>query len=189
MESVLLLLLLGTWATMYWLYRRLTREIDDLARERVQQTEVQGALARMATQLQEAADELAQAMSARSGRLQELLGQADRRIAAVDAALTRLREAEFSHLTDVQPVADANNGANVRLANAVSSRPERTPETAASAGMGPAAAGLSGYEEVRRLAAQGLDEAEIAQRTHRGREEVRLLLRLTQAAQSNGRTE
>jgi hypothetical protein len=189
METVLLLFLLGTWVAMYWLYRHLTREIDDLARERVQQTEVQGALAHMATQLQEAADELAQAMSTRSGRLQELLGQADRRIAAVDAALARLREAEVSQLTDVQPPAGRNNGASVRLADAVSSRPERTPQTAASSSTGPAAAGLSGYEEVRRLAAQGLDEAEIAQRTHRGREEVRLLLRLTQAAQPNGRTE
>ena len=40
---------------------------------------------------------------------------------------------------------------------------------------GPA---LNPIDEIRRLAAQGLRPWEIAQRTHRGREEVRLLLEL-----------
>jgi sensor c-di-GMP phosphodiesterase-like protein len=185
METILLILLLGTWTGIYWGYQRLKREMDGLARDRGQQAETQRALTRLATELQEAADELAQATSARSARLRELLGQADRRIGEVEAALARLPSAEgsaqFGQMADAQTRAGTNNGGSARVA--ASALPAVAASKGEVVGRGAAGAvGLSGYEEVRWLAAQGLGEAEIAQRTQRGREEVRLLLQLTRAA-------
>src|SRR5438105_4382773 len=92
----------------------------------------------------------------------------------------------MGHLTDAERTAAGNNGAGVRQADAVSPRvPAPLTPAAPSNGIGGSSSSMSfsGYEEVRRLAAQGFSETEIAQRTHRGREEIRLLLRLNQAAQ------
>ena len=204
METVLLLLLLGTWGGMFWMYRRFTREIDDLARERVEQTETQASLARMVAQLQEAADELAQAMSARTGRLRALLEQADRRAADLAEALTRVQHAQVQARFETQRH-DAQR--HERAISGAALAPRAVPPTgpAPAPASAPGANGLAktsalgkaspevgqvadadthgnahngSDDEVRRLAALGLSQAEIAQRTHRGREEVRLLLQL-----------
>ncbi len=178
METVLLLLLLGTWGGIFWVYRRLSQDLDDVARDRVEQSEMQGNLTRMVGQLQEAADELAQAMTARTGRLQDLLDRADQRITQLDDLTARLQE--FGQMADALTHGYGNNGGGVRQADAVAAPaapPAQTPR--------PAESGYSAFEEVRRLAAEGLTPAEIAQRTHRGREEIRLLLQLAQAAEPN----
>jgi hypothetical protein len=178
METVLLLLLLGTWGGIFWVYRRLSHDLDDVARDRVEQSEMQGNLTRMVGQLQQAADELAQAMSARTGKLQDLFDQADHRIAQLNDLTARLQE--FGQMADALAHGYGNNGAGVRYADAAADA-AALPEQASR----PAESGDSAFEEVRRLADQGLSAAEIAQRTHRGREEVRLLLQLAQAAQPN----
>jgi hypothetical protein len=178
METILLLLLLGTWGGVFWVYRRLRRDLDDVARDRAQHSEMQANLAQMVGQLQEAADELAQAMSARTGRLQDLLDKADRRIADIGDLVQRLQE--FGQMADALRHEYGNNGAGVRAAHAAAAsaaQPEQAPQ--------PVEHPDSAFEEVRRLAAEGLSAAEIAQRTHRGREEVRLLLQLARAAEPN----
>jgi hypothetical protein len=175
-EMALLLLLAATWAALLWVYRRLTGEIDDLARERVEHTELQSNIAQMVAQLQQAADELGEALAARTGKLQELLAQADRRIAEY-ATREALAAAERSWLAPgnasrfpAQPVQETHGADGTVL--------ERGSSAAAA-----------GYSEVRRLAEQGLDPVTIAQRTNRGREEVRLLLQLGQLTHSEGPAE
>ena len=172
METLFLFLLLVTWGGVFWFYRRLRRDLDAAARERAEHSEVQANLAHTLGQLHEAAGELAQAMAARTGRLRDLLDQADERIAQIDDLVQRLHE--FGHLADALRHEYGNNGAGVRAAHAAPEQPSW-----------PAGSPDSAFEEVRRLAAAGLSAAEIAQRTHRGREEVRLLLQLARAAEPN----
>ena len=87
---------------------------------------------------------------------------------------------EFGHLADAFRHEYGNNGAGVRVAHAAAA-PAAPPEQAPR----PTESPDSAFQEVRRLAASGLSAAEIAQRTHRGREEVRLLLQLARAAEPN----
>jgi hypothetical protein len=177
LEAILIVAFLAVAGGALWMYRRLLAlgaEVGRLTREQralqarldnvtsvasvasgaAPSTDSSGAsqlvgLAGMAAQLQQAADELADAAADREGRLQELLAAADRRIVDLAAA-----------------------------------GPAPRPAQGASGADAPAA----GYDEVWRLAAEGFAPAEIAQRTHRGREEVRLLLQVGQPGQSPGQS-
>ncbi len=85
----LLVLALGlTWVVGWRGHRRLSTEIDELARDRVEHTELQGSVGRTLGQLQMAADELAEALATRTGRLHELLSQADTQASTLGEAIS-----------------------------------------------------------------------------------------------------
>lgn len=213
-STLLLLLLIGTWGAIFWVYRRLSRDLDELARERVDAAEAQANVTQVATQLQQAADELGEALAVRTERLEQLLRAADERLARLAqlpaapapqlAPASVRREEHVPSPVTVQPAAAAtvpgttmesalsrsapssvpNGTAHGMLGNAAV-RPTNAAALAPRAAAGSEAAGaktLGSYDEVRRLAAEGLDAVTIAQRTNRGREEVRLLLQLGAAA-------
>ncbi len=84
----LLVVALGlTWIVGWRSHRRLSTEIDELARDRVEHTELQGSVGRALGQLQMAADELAEALATRTGRLHELLTQADTQASTLGEAI------------------------------------------------------------------------------------------------------
>lgn len=84
----LLVVALGlTWIVGWRGHRRLSTEIDELARDRVEHTELQGSVGRTLGQLQMAADELADALATRTGRLHELLTQADTQASTLGEAI------------------------------------------------------------------------------------------------------
>lgn len=84
----LLVVALGlTWFVGWNVRRLLSNEIDELARDRVEHTELQGSVGRTLGQLQMAADELAEALATRTGRLHELLSQADAQASTLGEAI------------------------------------------------------------------------------------------------------
>lgn len=76
-----------TWVVGWRGHRRLSTEIDELVRDRVEHTELQGSVGRTLGQLQMAADELAEALATRTGRLHELLTQADTQASTLGEAI------------------------------------------------------------------------------------------------------
>lgn len=192
LELLLLVLLLATWGVMLWGYQRLSRDLDDLARERVEQRELQANLAHVIRQLQQTADGLGDALAARAGKLETLLRTADQRVAEL-AALKAFQE-QLAHLSGERGPVGGRGAAGHHQPEAgmAATPPSADAGGAALAGvrraMGgmeaarpPAAdAGGTSRDDVLRLAAAGLEPAEIARLTHRGREEVRLLLQLAE---------
>lgn len=83
----LLVVALGLTWIVGWGHRRLSTEIDELARDRVEHTELQVSVGRTLGQLQMAADELADALATRTGRLHELLTQADTQASTLGEAI------------------------------------------------------------------------------------------------------
>lgn len=194
LELLLLVLLLVSWGASIWGYRRLRDSVEELARERVEQVELQTNIARIVGELQLAADELGEALASRTSQLHRLLGEADGRISDAGEMLDALRQGletapsprngshTVVHLAPVEmpvPVAAVAPAASPAQAAPVTA--PATPPAAAPV-MTPVAAPVpvSAYDVARRLAAEGLDAGEIAQRMQRGREEVRLLLQMSQ---------
>lgn len=187
---VLAVLLVATWSGIFWIYRKLSHDIDELARERVEQVEMQSNIARMVAQLQLAADELGEALAARTGRLQELLGDADQRTADAARMVAQLTQLLMAHeqaqqaALQAQQALQAQHSANAETlpASAREVSDARVAPDEATRDRTEPVRTVGSYDEVRRLAAQGWDISTIAQLTGRGREEVRLFLQFAQAA-------
>ncbi len=230
-QDVVILLLaagiVGTWVVGARLLRRVTRELDEVARDRVEPDDVQASVGRTLGQLQVAADNLADALATRTERLNELLDLVDARAVTLGEAMSAAVVVEERLATEILaldrlgarpggPVtggvletaptlgpspAAAGEGSTTTpphgngVPNGV---PNGTTALAVPAGGTLAIGGASpggplvrvpvtpvvephgasvGADEVRRLARDGISPTEIARRTNRGREEVRLLLR------------
>src|SRR5581483_7581061 len=121
LELLLLVLLLVTWGVMLWGYQRLSRDLDDLARERVEQRELQAHLAHVIRQLQQTADGLGGALAARAGKLETLLRTADQRVAEL-AALKAFQE-QLAHLSGERGPVGGAGAAGQELAGRVGRDP------------------------------------------------------------------
>jgi hypothetical protein len=192
LELLLLVLLLATWGALLWGYQRLSRDLDDLARERAEQRELQANLAHVIRQLQQTADGLGGALATRAGKLETLLRTADQRVAEL-TALKALEE-QLVHLAGERRPVGRRAAPGQELAGRVGRDPvgaglpagASSPDGGAplagfhaAVPLSPEAGGVS-RDDILRLAAAGLGPAEIARLTHRGREEIRLLLQLAE---------
>jgi hypothetical protein len=172
-DPLVLGLFLATWGGMLWIFRRLADEFGRTAVRSSHQVAnaepgavpapvaaVSGGedLARLAAELQQTTDALDSALARRTGRLNDLMAEADQKIAALASATA-------------SAVSDGNTTAKAQQ-----------PLPPADLGRPLSAGDRATIEEVRRLASQGHDPDTIARVTNRGREEVRLLLGRTQPA-------
>lgn len=202
----LLVVALGlTWVIGARVMRRLTTDIDELARERVDHSETPSSVGRTLGQLQVAADNLAEALATRTERLYEVMAQADTQAATIGEAITvahalaqrlsnevtALRVQISNDVVASSTVPDQlmtqnghRNGAETYGAGSgwtvvppIQVTDGRTVNPSATGASNGLASVPSSVDEVRRLALDGVDLATIARRTNRGREEVRLLLR------------
>lgn len=180
-ELLLFGLLVVTWGGMLWIYRHLTDAIQSQSEYRRERSEsdqpgeadrstlaaVSAEVTQVALHLQQAAHELSEALDVRTEKLKQLMAQTDARIIALVAETRAPAESDLASPT-------------VSAESVAVPTPLVQPEmTDGSGTQGDASIDVrprSSVEEIRRLAAEGLDPATIAERTHRGREEVRLLL-------------
>ena len=200
MEVLLLVLLMGTWGAMAWLYRH-GRAIG-AAPASTPEAQTRPALAMegvvgLIDELEAVTNELGQALEARAARLRALLDEADRRMAEGPSP-------PGAGAAPHPPPASLHRAAGPRLPRSASEREDEgqeeryLPSAAVNELRGawlpgsPVAGGAAGRdagradeagEEVVRLAAEGLDIGTIARQTGRGREEVRLRLKVAELAQ------
>lgn len=196
-EIVLVLLIAAVAALAIVGYQRLQtvrEELEELARLRDEEAQLRTSLAQMATELQQAAEALGDALTARTEALRAVLEEADRQAArlleatadsAPHAVLPAHAASDQPDESEVEPLAAR---AAVALAGyAVGHQPPPLGDGLTTALGTPSITQHSSVDDVFRLAEAGLDVTEIAKRTRRGREEVRLLLAVSRHRMTEGR--
>jgi hypothetical protein len=176
LDAVLIVALLAVAGGALWMYRRLLALGADVGRLTHEQRALQARLDSVTDVTSVAGGDAPSADSIGATQVAGLVGMA----AQLQRAADELADAAAGREDRLQELLAAADRRIAELAAQATSRPA-PPTQGANDADAPAPAS---YDDVWRLAAEGLAPAEIARRTHRGREEVRLLLQVGQLGQS-----